>query len=137
MPSAFKTCFDSVLNGEVWSKVGQSLTHVCCVALKDGALKRFWKLEDHNLQQPAISPNKKAVVNHFERSHINHEEGRFTILLEQKGASLYSVTQGPKHSECLKHWSDHCKWRGPSMSWVKSSGKTLKWATHNWYGRWK
>ena len=48
--SAFKTCFSWVLNGEVRSKGRQSLTHVCCVAFDDDALRRFWEIEDHNLE---------------------------------------------------------------------------------------
>ena len=39
-PSAFKTCFGWVLNGETNSPRRQGTSHVCCVALDGNALRR-------------------------------------------------------------------------------------------------
>ena len=83
-PSAFKTCFGWVLNGEVKGEGRQSLTHVCCAALSDDILKRFWEIEDHNLQKPILSPEERAVVEHFEKFHTRDEEGRFVVPLPRK-----------------------------------------------------
>ena len=68
-PSAFKTIFGWVLNGEVNSKKRGSATHVCCVALDNDALRRFWEIEDHDLQRPGFSQEEQAVVRHFEQCH--------------------------------------------------------------------
>ena len=52
------------------------------VALEDDILRRFWEIEDHNLQQPVLSQEEKAVVDHFERSHVRYKEGRFIVPLQ-------------------------------------------------------
>ena len=83
-PSAFKTCFGWVLNGEVRGAHRQNLTHVCCVALDDDTLKRFWEIEDYNLLKPIFSPEERAVVEHFENFHTRDKEGRFIVPLPRK-----------------------------------------------------
>ena len=47
-PSAFMTCFEWVLYGEVKNKGQQNLTHVCCVALDNNTWRRSWEVEDQN-----------------------------------------------------------------------------------------
>ena len=83
-PSAFKTCFGWVLNGEVKGEGQQSLNHVCCLALDDNSLRRFWEIEDHNLQKPIPSLEEKIVIEQFEKYHVRDREGRFIVPLPQK-----------------------------------------------------
>ena len=45
-PSAFKTCFGWVLNGEAKGKGQQILTHVCCIACDNNAWRRSWEVEE-------------------------------------------------------------------------------------------
>ena len=80
-PSAFKTCFSWVSNEEVKGKGQQSLNHFCCVTLDDNSLRRFWEIEDHNLQKPVLSPEEKIVVEQFEEYHIKDKERKFIVLL--------------------------------------------------------
>ena len=83
-PSAFKTCFGWVLNGEAKGQSGQGTSHICCVALEDDSLRRFWEIEDYNLQDPVLSPEEKTVVEEFHHHHANDEEGRFIVPLPRK-----------------------------------------------------
>ena len=101
--SAYKTQFGWVLNGEVggWSR--KSTTHVCCVALDGDILRRFWEIEDHNLQQPSYSQEEKAVVRHFELNHKRDAEGRYIVPLPHKE----NVTPlGDSRSQALKKVND-------------------------------
>ena len=83
-PSAFKTVFGWVLNGEVNSKTRGSATHVCCVGLDNDVLRRFWEIEDHSLQQPVFSQEEQAVVKHFEQHHEIDKDGRYIVPLPWK-----------------------------------------------------
>ena len=47
-------------------------------------LRRFWEVEDHNLQRPVLSQEEKSVVAHFETSHVRHREGRFIVPIPRK-----------------------------------------------------
>ena len=83
-PSAFKTCFGWVLNGETKGQCRQSSSHICFVVLDDDSLRRFWEIEDYNLQEPVLSPEEKIVVEHFDEDHTRDKEGRFIVLLLRK-----------------------------------------------------
>ena len=72
------------MNGEVKGEGRQSLTHICCVAFDNDALKGFWEIEDHNLQKLVLSPDEKAIVKQFERYHVRDKGGRFIVPLPQK-----------------------------------------------------
>ena len=60
------------------------MTHICCVALDDDALRQFWEIEDHNLQRPVLSQEEKAAVERSGNSHVRDKEKRFIILLPWK-----------------------------------------------------
>ena len=83
-PTAFKTCFGWVLNGEAKGEGQKSLTHVCCVALNEDDLRRFWEIEDYHLERPVLSQEEKAVAEHFERSYTRDQDGRFVVPLPRK-----------------------------------------------------
>ena len=90
-PSAFKTCFGWVLNGETNSPRRQGTSHVCCVALDDDNLRRFWEIEDYHLLEPALSleekrlsPEENRIMEHFNEYHSRDEDGRFVVPLPRK-----------------------------------------------------
>ena len=58
--------------------------HGSNVWMCDDFLRRFWEVEDYNLQQPLLSSKKQVVVNHFERNHSKDKTGRFIIPLPMK-----------------------------------------------------
>ena len=83
--------FNSVLNDERKSRCRHSTSHVCCVALDDDSLRRFWEIEDYNLQEPALSPKEKRlspeenrVMEHFDKYHTRDKDGRFVVPLPRK-----------------------------------------------------
>ena len=45
----------------------------------DDLLRRFWEVEDYNLQQPLLSSEEQVVVNHFETDHSKDKTGRFIV----------------------------------------------------------
>ena len=80
----FKRSFGWVLNGEVKGESRQSSSHVCCIALDDSSLRRFWEKENHNLQKPILSQEEKTVVGLFKKYHVRDKEGSFIVPLPQK-----------------------------------------------------
>ena len=58
----------------------------CCftVTSPDDLLRRFWEVEDYNLQQPLLSSKEQTVITHFERNHSRGETGRFIVSLPLK-----------------------------------------------------
>ena len=58
----------------------------CCFAItsSDDFLRRFWEVEDYNLQHPLLSSEEQTVVSHFERNHRKDETGRFIVPLPMK-----------------------------------------------------
>ena len=50
----------------------------------DDLLRRFWEVEDYNLQQPLLSSEEQVVVNHFEKNYSKVETGRFIVPLPMK-----------------------------------------------------
>ena len=105
---AFKTCIGWVLNGEARDEGRQSLTYVCCVALNDNDLRRFWEIEDHYLEQAFLSHEEKAVVEQFEMSHAKTKMEDSLFLSRRGPMSHRSETLGPKHCENSGVWNDRC-----------------------------
>ena len=83
-PLEFKTQYGWVLNGEVGERSRKNTTHVCCAALNDDILRRFWEIKDQNLQQESYPQEEKAVVRHFDLSHKKDGEGRSIVPLPSK-----------------------------------------------------
>ena len=88
-PSALKTCFGLVLNGEVKGESRQSSSHVCCISLDDNSLRRFWEIEDHNLKKLILSQEGKTFMEHFHKYHIRDKEGRFIVPLPGADPELF------------------------------------------------
>ena len=81
-PLAFKTHFGWVLAGTVHGKCDGPPMHNCChVAAEDDELKKFWEIEECNLQQPILSSEERAIIQHFERKHTRNPSGRFMVPL--------------------------------------------------------
>ena len=142
-PIAFKTCFSWVMHGKVKGEGRQSLTHVCCVALDDNALRQFWKIEDHYLQKPILSPEEKAIIEHLEIFFFRDKEGNSSSSFCGNEVLLRWVTLGLKRFTGLRHWRDLCRKRvllrmlmklcGSTSGWVMQSRYPWrKWAAHAW-----
>ena len=83
-PSAIKTTFSWVLAGSIRAVGIQTQQQGNCyfaIASPDEFLKRFWEVEDYNLQQPLLSQEEQTVVTQFERKHRKDDTGRFIVRL--------------------------------------------------------
>ena len=74
--STFKMQFGLVLAGAVHLRhTSQDSTNLCYMSTimkedlrVDDVLKKFWEIEDHNVEQPALSIDEHTVVEHFNRT---------------------------------------------------------------------
>lgn len=82
-PSAFKTHFGWVLAGAVRDERTNQKTAESCYhsTTLEEMLRRFWETEDYGLQQPVLSLEERAVVEHFKEKHSRDESGRFIVPL--------------------------------------------------------
>ena len=53
-------------------KVTEFQPYLLC-RLDDDSLRRFWEIEDYNLQEPVLF-QKKIVMEHFNKHHTRDEE---------------------------------------------------------------
>ena len=84
-PSAFKTHFGWVLAGTVHSEVTDRKIDTCYHSTTlEETLRTFWETEDYNMQQPVLSLEEKAVVEHFKKTHSRDASGRFIVPLPMK-----------------------------------------------------
>lgn len=85
-PVAFETVFGWVLAGSAESYVNSShvVTHHVSVLTGDDLLRRFWEIEEKPLSIPALSPEERVVVQHFEHEHSRNSLGRFVVPLPKK-----------------------------------------------------
>ena len=83
-PYAQKTCLGWVLAGPFSSETPEPTAYTCCVALENDSLKRFWEMEDYNLNRSVLSLEEKSVVKHFDTSHSIDNSGRFIVPLPRK-----------------------------------------------------
>ena len=82
-PTAFETKFGWVLagrtNAHATSPQDVAIHHVA-VETGDDILRKFWELEE-NPRNPALTPEEKTVVQHFEQTHSRNDSGRFVVPL--------------------------------------------------------
>ena len=85
-PTAFETHFGWVLAGSIDRDVISNHFVSCHVALNscDDTLRRFWEIEDSPLSEEVMSPEERAVVQHFEANHHRLSSGRFVVSLPKK-----------------------------------------------------
>lgn len=85
-PTAFETHFGWVLAGSVEGRTASPHLVSCHVTLPscDDVLRRFWEIEDSPLSEVALSPEEKAVVQHFEANHSRKDSGRFVVPLPKR-----------------------------------------------------
>ena len=50
----------------------------------DDQLKKFWEIEDYNLQQTIFFLDEQTVVEHFHVAHSRDNTGRYIVLLPIK-----------------------------------------------------
>ena len=87
-PSAFETHFGWVLAGSVKGNAEVIPSHVASYHITltsgDDILRRFWEIEDSPLAEVNLSPEERAVVQHFEEKHHRTSSGRFVVPLPKK-----------------------------------------------------
>ena len=87
-PSAFETHFGWVLAGSVEGNTALIPSHIASYHLtlisSDDILRRFWEIEDSPLAETNLSPEERAVVQHFEEKHHRTSSGRFVVSLPKK-----------------------------------------------------
>ena len=81
-PMAIKTWFGRVLSGPTAGR-HSSNWNVCCISVAscDKELRRFWEVEDVNLNRPVLSLQDQAVVRQFQENHARDTSGRFIVPL--------------------------------------------------------
>ena len=47
-------------------------------------MRRFWEIKDHNLNQRVITQEERAIVQHFESSHLRSSDNKYIVLLPTK-----------------------------------------------------
>ena len=87
-PSAFKTHFGWVLAGTVRAERANQKTESCYHYHVGETLRLFWETEDYSLQQPVLSIEEKAVIEHFKENHsrMNPDDSSY---LSQQGLMPY------------------------------------------------
>lgn len=89
-PVAVETEFGWVLSGSTDKSVFPQQDSPQVTALHtsavcdDDVLRRFWEVEESPMNTPALSPEERAVVHHFEMNHSRTKEGRFIVPLPQR-----------------------------------------------------
>ena len=88
-PSAFKTHFGWVLAGAIRDNSNHRNTGSCYHStMLEETFKRFWEMEDYNLQQPVLSLEEKEVIKHFQENYSRDEAGRFIVPLPMKTGAI-------------------------------------------------
>ena len=101
-PYAQKTCFGWVLAGPFSTEAPKPSAYTCCVAVENDSLKKFWEIEDYNLNRPVLSIEEKSVIEHFDSSHSIDESGRFIVPLPRKTGV---VQLGESRKQALERFS--------------------------------
>ena len=88
-PTAFETTFGWVLVGKTDTPVPPHIcatSHHVAVASGDELLRKFWEIEE-SPNDTNLSPEERAVVQHFEKNHTRDESGRFVVPLPKNAQS--------------------------------------------------
>ena len=87
-PSAFETHFGWVLAGSVEGNTVTVPSHIASYHISlssgDDILQRFWEIEDSPLAEINLSPEERAVVQHFDENHRRTSSDRFVVPLTKK-----------------------------------------------------
>ena len=83
-PYAQRTCFGWVLDVPLQSKDYKPSAYTCCVAMEDDFLRRFWEIEDDNLNRPVLTQEEITIIQHFESSHSRSSDGKYIVPLPRK-----------------------------------------------------
>ena len=52
--------------------------------MEDDLLRKFWEIEDHNLNRPVFTQEERTVIQHFESSHSRSSDGKYIVPLPRK-----------------------------------------------------
>ena len=112
-PFALGTRFGLVLSGVIHPERLQHQVVSCFsfVHMDNDLLRRFWEVENCNVQSPPLSMEEKEVVDHFLATYTRDEAGRFTIPLPKKEAvePLGESRSSAVRRFCSLKWSLHKK----------------------------
>lgn len=102
-PTAFETHFGWVLAGSVDTNVISNHFVSCHIALNscDDILRQFWEVEESPLSEEGMSPEERAVVQHFEANHRRTDSGRFVVSLPKKQNTR---PLGESHSQAVRRF---------------------------------
>ena len=65
-------------------------------------MRKFWEIEDYNLNRPVLSVEEKSVIRHFDVSHSIDETGRFMVPLPRKAGV---IQLGESRKQALERFS--------------------------------
>ena len=79
-------------------------SHHVFITSGDDLLQRFWEIEENTKYEFNLSPEKRSVVQHFEKTHCRAPDGRFIVPLPKKC-----------HAPSLGESRSHAVWRFLSL----------------------
>ena len=83
-PVAFETIFGWVLPGRTNAVTPSHFsvaTHHVSVNLNDDILNKFWEIEELPKGREAVSIEEKCMLDHFNATHQQNQDGRFKVPL--------------------------------------------------------
>ena len=84
-PTAIETSFGWVLAGNTNIQDTDTVPpHHVAVLTGDDLLRQFWELEERFVAHSTLTPQERAVINHFDVHHSRDTEGRFIVPLPKK-----------------------------------------------------
>ena len=86
----FKMHFGWVLAGTVRDERTNQKTAESCYhsPTLEEMLRLFWEMEDYGLQQPVLSLEERAVVEHFKDNHSRDESRQFIVPLPTRSNAI-------------------------------------------------
>ena len=85
LPTAIETEFGWVLAGGTGNiNASRIVSHHAPVLTGDDLLRQFWEVEEKPIANSNLTPEERAVLNHFETKHTRNPEGRFIVPLPKR-----------------------------------------------------
>ena len=84
-PIAIESEFGWVLAGHTGSENSHTIiSHHASVLTGDNVLRRFWEVEEKPIINCTLTPEERAVIDHFRDNHSRDSEGRFVVPLPKR-----------------------------------------------------
>ena len=122
-PTAWETEFGWVLSGAVQDGIATSRSvtvHHATISPNLDILRRFWEIEEAPRKVDLMTPQERAVVEHFHQTHHRESIGRFIVPLPRKPNS---TPIGESREQALKRFNNmerslHSKGKFPEVDTV-------------------